>query len=313
MQCERAREFFSDYVEQVLDRPMRVAVEAHVGACGDCREDLARMAALYRAFDAIAPVEPPADGASRVIRHLQQVRWEEQQAARSRGGMLGWLRSLRPASVAFGAALATLVVGGTVLLNRTGNHTQLTASPLPITPQTVSVAPAVGVRISVRPEAPSAGGRRAQVQVVSSTDLARAQVQVAGADVSSSPSVVGDLVANRPATLAVQVPGTQPASSFWVRVDAPALATPIITLVVLAAQPARPQPITLAAAYQEPSSVLLKLAPQVAKPILVDGTLNAKVTLQVADQSARRCLELVAEQLGAHLQEDEDAIRILPQ
>jgi predicted anti-sigma-YlaC factor YlaD len=47
MQCDRAEEFFSDYMERTLDRPMTVALEAHLAACGRCRGDIE---ALWRRF-----------------------------------------------------------------------------------------------------------------------------------------------------------------------------------------------------------------------------------------------------------------------
>ena len=40
MKCDRAQEFFSDYLERTLDRPMAAALESHLHDCSACREDL---------------------------------------------------------------------------------------------------------------------------------------------------------------------------------------------------------------------------------------------------------------------------------
>ena len=71
MQCDRAPEFFSDYLERTLDRPMTVALEAHLGGCGPCRDEIETLQATFMALDALPEVEPPVNGAWEVMRRLR--------------------------------------------------------------------------------------------------------------------------------------------------------------------------------------------------------------------------------------------------
>src|SRR5438045_407873 len=113
MQCERAQEFFSDYLERTLDRPMTVALESHLGNCARCREEVEVLQETLLALDAVPEVEPPWDGAWQVIRHIRAADAERLEARRPWSITFGqWLRTLNPASAAMGAGLATLIIGG---------------------------------------------------------------------------------------------------------------------------------------------------------------------------------------------------------
>src|SRR5579872_2686555 len=109
MHCDRAQEFFSDYLERTLDRPMTVALEAHLAGCGHCREDIEALQSTFLALDAVPEVEPPVDGAWQVLARLRQERVERFERERRAPSFLDWLRSLNPLSVGMGASLATLV------------------------------------------------------------------------------------------------------------------------------------------------------------------------------------------------------------
>jgi hypothetical protein len=115
MKCEHAQEFFSDYIEQSLDKPTGVALEAHLTACGGCQRELEGLRQTWGALNAVPAVEPPADLAWRVMVQLQHEKLErlEAETARKRANpFFGWLQSLTPGA-AFGYAtlVALLFIG----------------------------------------------------------------------------------------------------------------------------------------------------------------------------------------------------------
>jgi hypothetical protein len=61
MKCDKAQEFFSDYIESTLDRPMTVALEAHLNGCELCSADVASLRSMWTVLDKVPQVEPPAD------------------------------------------------------------------------------------------------------------------------------------------------------------------------------------------------------------------------------------------------------------
>jgi hypothetical protein len=111
MKCEHAQEFFSEYVEQSLDKPQTVALEAHLTACASCRHGLEGLHQTWQALKMVPAVEPPKDLAWRVLAQLQRERAERLEAERRRvHPLLGWLHSLTPGA-AFGyAVLAALLL-----------------------------------------------------------------------------------------------------------------------------------------------------------------------------------------------------------
>jgi Putative zinc-finger len=115
MKCEHAKDFFSEYIEQSLDKPTGVALEAHLTACGACQRELDGLRQTWGALNATPAVEPPADLAWRVMCRLQEEklqRLEAEQTRKAKNPFLGWLQALTPGA-AFGYATLTalLIIG----------------------------------------------------------------------------------------------------------------------------------------------------------------------------------------------------------
>jgi hypothetical protein len=125
MKCEHAKDFFSEYIEQSLDKPTGVALEAHLTACGACQRDLDGLRQTWGALNAVPAVEPPADLAWRVMCRLQEEklqRLEAEQTRKAKNPFIGWLQALTPGA-AFGYATLTalLIIGALFpVLNKGG-------------------------------------------------------------------------------------------------------------------------------------------------------------------------------------------------
>ncbi len=61
----------NEYLDGALNEAERQAVEAHLAACGGCREALADLQAVFFALDEVAEVELTADLSARVLADLQ--------------------------------------------------------------------------------------------------------------------------------------------------------------------------------------------------------------------------------------------------
>ena len=71
MKCDKAQEFFSDYIDNTLDRPMTVALETHLSGCESCSADVAGLKQMWTVLDKVPQVEPPADFVWRTTTRLQ--------------------------------------------------------------------------------------------------------------------------------------------------------------------------------------------------------------------------------------------------
>jgi hypothetical protein len=298
MRCDRAEEFFSDYLERTLDRPMLVALEAHLSDCAACRGEIETLRASFRALDTLPEVEPPADGVWLVMARLREERARQYEAERARPvSFLEWLRSLNPLSVGMGAGLATLVIGGTILLTRVPGQVQATFGPglsAPTPARTVETAAQVSYGQV------SAAGQQVNVQLASEVDLPDAQIQVLGASVPFNWEGQGKLARGASLTLpAIELPRT---ASFHVVVSSPALGKQYRHLVVAAVGERKTEAVTLFLTGVPLEEALRQLAPYFAQPLVVDGAIEGQVSLQVDGQSARSCLETLAQQVGAIVQ-----------
>src|SRR5712691_11078268 len=110
MKCDKAQEFFSDYIENTLDRPMTVALETHLSGCEVCSADVADLRSMWTVLDKVPPVEPPADFVWQTTTRLQNELLNRREAERAKP--LPWWKRLTPVqSFSYAAIAAMLAVG----------------------------------------------------------------------------------------------------------------------------------------------------------------------------------------------------------
>jgi anti-sigma factor RsiW len=68
----RAQELLSDYLEGELEAADRVAVEAHLSGCEECRRDLESLQATLQALSRLAAAEPSPDFMDEVRKKLKR-------------------------------------------------------------------------------------------------------------------------------------------------------------------------------------------------------------------------------------------------
>src|SRR5205085_589087 len=110
MKCDKAQEFFSEYIENTLDRPMTVALESHLGGCEACSADVADLRSMWAVLDKVPQVEPPADFVWRTTTRLQNELLNRREAERAKS--LPWWKRLTPAQSFSYAGIAALLVLG---------------------------------------------------------------------------------------------------------------------------------------------------------------------------------------------------------
>lgn len=308
MQCERAQEFFSDYVERALDRPMTVALEGHLVACRPCRDEVESLRETFLTLEATPEIEPPVDGVWHVMCRLQQERAAKLEAERNRRpGFVEWLRSLSPASVAMGASLATLVIGGTwfatgIPHGQSGPFTDFTPAPLAAPP---AVAPSL--QVSYGPL--STSGQLVRLRLVPSTPLASPQVRVTGASLSVDFAVRGTVGPNTPAEFPINLPTGSPAEALRLTAVTQDQKLYDYTVVVPLTR-LKDQPVTVSFQFVALADALRRLAPHVGRAVVVDGGIEGNVSLQVDEQSPKRCLDSLADQVGAVVKYENDVYRL---
>ncbi len=307
MQCERAQEYFSDYLERTLDRPMTVALEAHVAGCAACREEIAALRDTFFALEALPAVEPPPDGAWQVLCRMQTARAEELEAARRRpAGFLTWLRGLSAGTAAMTAGLATLVVAGSLMLAGVPEHVRLGFG------RGVSPAAAVSTSespvVSVTYGSEVGGMQEVNLRVAPSMDLPDARVVIAGSQTWEWPAgrLNRGTITEFPIRLATAARG----EVLRVTVESALLGRRYDTLVAVPLGPRSDRTVTLVLSGQTMEQALRQLAPSLGMPVVVDGDLQTTLDLGVDGQPARRCLEQLAGQLGSTVREDGGVLRV---
>jgi len=110
MKCDKAQEFFSDYIETTLDRPMTVALESHLSGCETCTADVAALRGLFTVLDKVPQVEPPADFVWRTTTRLQNEALNRREAEQVKP--LPWWKRLTPVqSFSYAGVAALLIIG----------------------------------------------------------------------------------------------------------------------------------------------------------------------------------------------------------
>ncbi len=328
MQCERAQEFFSDRLERTLDRPMTVALEAHLAGCSGCRAEMEALQATYAALDTLPEVEPPPDGAWQVIHQLRQARQEQVAPTRpvaaqpefrrqpeAAGGWIGflqWLRSLTPASAAMAGALATLVVGGTFLATRAPDHERLAVLPVPqgpgsVTPAQRNAQPAISVSYGRLTPA----GQEVNLRLTPATSLSAAQVRVSGGGINFTHPVSGEIGPSRPLELAVPVhTAGKSAEAFRVTLEARPRGYQGLVVVPLGSRGR--SSVSMTAVEQPLDEILKQLVPHLGAPVVVDGPAPATVSLQVVEAEPAAALSELATHLNATVRLDGGVYRLGP-
>src|SRR5687768_5951381 len=110
MKCDKAQEFFSDYIEDTLDRPMTVALESHLKGCEACTADVASLRSMWTVLDKVPAVEPPADFVWRTTTRLQNEFLNRREAEQAKA-LPWWKRLTTVQSLGYVAAAAVLAIG----------------------------------------------------------------------------------------------------------------------------------------------------------------------------------------------------------
>lgn len=311
MQCERAQEFFSDYLERTLDRPMTVALEAHLGSCGRCRDEVELLQETLLALDAVPEVEAPWDGAWQVMSRIRNARAEQLEAQRKRPvPFFEWLRTLNPGSAAMGAGLATLVIAGTFMVPGVSNLVRNTFGVAPPTPKVSSSRtdlPAVEAVFHPRT-------RQVDLQVTPVSELPAAQVRV---DMGGSTYEFSDgygLGPNRPLQqpIILASPAGRDAEAMWVMVSSPARGNQYRYLIAVPLNQKPGEPVTMLLQNRPLDEALRQLVPYLGRPVVAAGMTDEPVTLNVTGERATDCLEQIASQIGAQVTSQTDGYHLTP-
>jgi len=306
MNCERAQEYLSDYLERMLDRAAQSQLEGHLSGCEACREALAGLKSTFQALDALPQAEPPADLALRVMARVRDVRQEERAARKtSLTGFLEWLQGMSPARFAVGAALATLVVGGLIGLLPGPRHAVMNILGLR-GPEQEATAPApVGMpvfRIAYGQRDPS-GNQPVDLFFHPRSAPAGARLVLRGA--GRETEVAASMVPGTTVQIPVILEATgEPAQSLRLEYAMTDGSVRPLYLVVLPRVRNGSAPFTLVLEKRELELGLRELAPHVGKAIIVDASLEGRISLGIEDGQPMEALRAVAGQLGATLREE---------
>ena len=112
MQCQQARELFSDYVAESMENALAVSLENHLGTCGACREEVAGLRRVWSALEQAPLIEPPMFLHENIMHRLDAARAEAEEAAARKRAVWDWRALFRPRALAYGAAAIVLMLAG---------------------------------------------------------------------------------------------------------------------------------------------------------------------------------------------------------
>lgn len=308
MQCDRAQEFFSDYLEQTLDRPMVVAIESHLAGCANCREEVESLQSTFLALDSLPEVEPPADGAWQVMMAIRQQRAAQYEAERRKAPtFLEWLRALNPMSVAMGASLATLAIGGSLMA--TGIPHVILGFVSPTTPKAPPIVRSESPSVQVAYGPANGQSQAVEVKVTCPEALANGEVRLTSDALSVPQAATGTLAAKVPVVFNLQLPSNAGAQVLRVTAHGSAARSYESTIVVPFGASST-EPMTMILTDQPMVDALRRVATNLGHPVVVDGALPAAVTFQAADLPASRVLEELAGQTQFTVNEEGGVYRL---
>ncbi len=113
MQCQQAHEYFSDYVDRVLDPALTVSVDNHVAGCANCRDNVAGLRRVWTQLTDMPQVEPPASLHAAITGALDAQQAQETRAVTRPARIPAFdLRALfQPRNFAYAMALVVLALG----------------------------------------------------------------------------------------------------------------------------------------------------------------------------------------------------------
>ena len=313
MRCDRAQEFFSDYIERTLERPMAVALEAHLQGCPPCRQDLEFLGEAFESLAATPRVAAPEQGEQNVIWTLRRLHEQQRQAAQGRApSLLEWLRSLSPARMAIGAALATLVIGGSVMgLNRGPDHTQ---AGLPFRPKLPAPVAAPQWRVEVQYGEAATGGQQITLRVVPAVAVPDLRIGLDGSTFMTpyEAPAPGVIAAGQPVDVPLTLPHGSNSSAEVVSltIQSAQLGQNRTYLVMIPLGRRAEGPVTLAMAYQPLESALRQVGPFIGRPVIADAALSGNIKLQVDREQPAQVLRDLATQVGGKLEATDEAYRL---
>ena len=310
MQCERVREYYSEYLERTLDAATMASVRAHVASCPTCEREVTALGDTFSMLAAMPQAEPPADGAWEVLRRVHEARLREEAATPSVPAFLQWLRSLNPLSMGLGAGLATLVLVGATMMTGLRYTGMDFAGPLRgLFVQQQAIAPgSLPPQVDVRYGARTVEGETVNLQITAASELPDAAITVEGSSRWTVPASLLKRGWNLEIPLAL--PETAGAEVLRVNVDSASLGKRYSYLVVAPLGERHDQRVTLAFGYQSLETALRQLAPSLGRPVVVAGDTDTPVQLSVQDRPAKACLETLANQVGASFSTEEGAYRL---
>ncbi|HZP81380.1 MAG TPA: zf-HC2 domain-containing protein [Chthonomonadaceae bacterium] len=112
MQCQQARELFSDYVAESMENALAVSLENHLAVCTACREEVAGLRRVWAALEQAPLIEPPMFLHENIMHRLDAARAEAEEAAARKRAVWDWRALFRPRALAYGAAAVVLMLAG---------------------------------------------------------------------------------------------------------------------------------------------------------------------------------------------------------
>jgi hypothetical protein len=306
MKCDKAQEFFSDYIENTLDQPMTVAVETHLNGCETCSADVADLRSMWTVLDKVPQVEPPADFVWRTTTRLQNERLNRQDAERAKP--LPWWKRLTPVqSFSYAGIAAMLAVGLAIgahsivpaqtwdILSIFHPHHASNVNPAP--------APLVVTPPSFDAQVPGADGMAADVTIRATSATPNASVAVAlltavDGKLVGRPQVVGHASswgAGEARLVPIPNGGARAAEIF------------VYSNNILVAQkrlilpPAAGTQAVSSLQKADPYFALQQIAGRTGQPILADSGLATLVTVDLTSGTPQQALEQAQSQMGARM------------
>ncbi len=121
MQREDARELFSDYITGELDRAKTVALENHLNATPESRDEVEALRRVWETLDQAPVVEPPAFFHDNLMRRLEMEAEKAVEAETNRKAAgWNWKQLFRPKALALTATLGVLVLSVTQVRQTNG-------------------------------------------------------------------------------------------------------------------------------------------------------------------------------------------------
>ncbi|MDO8589172.1 MAG: hypothetical protein Q7T82_19270 [Armatimonadota bacterium] len=301
MKCETAQQVFSDYLEEIIEKPLALTFERHLSQCEECRRAYGDFRSTWRALGSFPVVETPLGFRERVLARVQTQQETRPQEGTIRRLSLRSVFGARVPTRAFAWALSVLIFAVLLVKVSPGVFQSTLTGPLggswlmPAGP---------GMEVGVRTQVPVLGTDADAYQIILKPTIGAGQIEARLCRLENGKQFCKTQVFSGRETVALVLVEQPQAKSPGVVVSWTYSGGNFSKVIFLPRSQSVSEPPYLRMRNGPVDDALRAIASGYGAVISADAGLEGSVTLSGKFESAKVALDAVADQLDLEVRKE---------